>query len=159
MMLVHEALPHLMNTSGKILYNSSMSAYYGVPKLSLYNSSKIALHRFFDCLRMELPKGSVGITIACPGLVNTEKAATYIPETDMKQSMDARKCALQMLEACAKGQREIRMNLIDSPPISGELVYLLVSLFPSLADWILAKAYEFQEKSGGIRDAIETPPS
>lgn len=79
MYLIYYALPELRKTRGKVLYVSSMSAYYGVPKLSFYSSTKYAMHSFLNCVRVEeaSKKSGVQITIAAPG--KTLETITFLP--------------------------------------------------------------------------------
>jgi short-subunit dehydrogenase len=169
MQMCYYATPHLLKTKtkergiGRILFISSLTAYYPVPKCSLYNSSKVAMHRFLDTLRMELDMSlgpnSLWITIGAPGLVNTDTAATYISSKDMENSMSAEECARIMIDAAIEGRREVLTNVVQRPiPISGNLVYFLTALFPEFTDRILRSAYHFHtEQTGGIKDAVERP--
>jgi len=151
MLLLHYAIPHLTKTKGKILYVSSMSSYYGVAKLSLYSSSKLAMHGFLSCLRLEISKKEIQITICSPGLIGTDIARTFIGEKEMKGSMSPTKCAFQMVEAVGLGDRECLMNVIDSPPINGTIFFWLSQFFPQLVELI--------GSTSPVKDAIMDHPT
>jgi len=56
---------------GQIVVVSSVMGKIGTPMRSAYAASKHALHGFFECLRAEVAADGVGVTIICPGYVNT----------------------------------------------------------------------------------------
>jgi hypothetical protein len=72
--------------------------------------------------------------------------------------MKVSKCANQLLDSIARRDRQVNMNLIDSPPISGQFIYYLAVLFPSLTEWILRKTYAFRKEGEDIKDVVEPKP-
>lgn len=66
------ALGLLIANRGTVAVMSSIAGKIGAPKRSGYAASKHALHGFFDCLRAELSGSGVGVSILCPGYVNTD---------------------------------------------------------------------------------------
>lgn len=65
-------LPHFIeNKSGHFVTITSVSGKLGTPKRSAYAASKHALHGFFDCLRAEVYKDNINVTLVCPGYVQT----------------------------------------------------------------------------------------
>ncbi len=62
-----------------------------------------------------------------------------------------------MITATVRGDREYHMNIVDKPPINGDLVHFIASLFPGAMDFVLRKTYNFKEGEG-IKDAIEAKP-
>jgi len=159
MLMIKYALPHIKKSKGGILFNSTMSVFYGIPKLGLYSSSKLAMHSILDCISAELPANSgIAITVVCPGLIETEHAGAHVPASDMQRAMKVSVCAKQFLDGIAQKKRHINMNLVASPPVSGELVYLLAVLFPSLTEWLLRKTYSFRKEGEDILDVVEEKP-
>ena len=69
--LTRLALPSLRERRGAILVISSLTGIVAPPTRSAYAAAKHALHGFFGSLRVELRKAHVGVTIACPGYVDT----------------------------------------------------------------------------------------
>eukprot|EP00029_Vermamoeba_vermiformis_P003301 TRINITY_DN13694_c0_g1_i1.p1 TRINITY_DN13694_c0_g1~~TRINITY_DN13694_c0_g1_i1.p1 ORF type:complete len:330 (+),score=102.57 TRINITY_DN13694_c0_g1_i1:59-1048(+) len=159
MYLIHYALPELRKTRGKILYVSSMSAYYGVPKLSFYSSTKYAMHSFLNCVRVEEAgkKSGVQITIAAPGLIGTDTAKAYVNPKEFEGAMAPSRCARLMVDGLLEGQREMKMNLVDRPPINGTAMYYVGVFFPSFVDWFMLFNSSLQ-KEGGLKDAILEHP-
>ena len=64
-------LPSLIDRRGHIVVLSSLTGLVGTPTRSVYAASKHALHGMFSGLRVELRQHEVGVTIMCPGYVDT----------------------------------------------------------------------------------------
>ncbi|NOZ79678.1 MAG: SDR family oxidoreductase [Acidobacteria bacterium] len=64
-------LDDLKKSAGRILVMSSLTGLVGTPTRTAYSASKHALHGFFNALRVELRPFGVGITLVCPGYVQT----------------------------------------------------------------------------------------
>jgi len=161
MWLIHQLLPHLKKTiDSHILFVSSLSITYGIPKTSFYASSKLAMHGVLDALRMELgPKSNISITIANVGAVATQvfKDAMMNPKDEEKAAMDPTKCGRLLLEYMVSKRREVLMPLVDKPvPIPG----LFSWLFPELMEALVRTQYSItDEKQGFIKDAGGQPPT
>ncbi|MGB6152851.1 MAG: SDR family oxidoreductase [Pricia sp.] len=68
-------LPHFMSRqTGHFVTISSLMGKFASPKRSGYCAAKHALHGFFDALRMEHTKDNIGVTMVCPGFVQTNVA-------------------------------------------------------------------------------------
>ena len=63
---------------GHIAVVSSVAGKFGVPGLSAYSASKHALQGWFDSLRAEVHDDGIGVTLACPGFVQTSIASNMI---------------------------------------------------------------------------------
>jgi short-subunit dehydrogenase len=71
--LTKAILPKMLDRgSGHFTIVSSVVGYIGTPMRSAYAASKHALHGYFDSLRAEVHDDGVGVTIVCPGYVDTE---------------------------------------------------------------------------------------
>jgi short-subunit dehydrogenase len=68
----HAALPHLVASRGRIGAVSSLAGLVGVPGRTAYCATKFAMTGFFEALRVELADAGVSVTIAYPGVVDTE---------------------------------------------------------------------------------------
>jgi NAD(P)-dependent dehydrogenase (short-subunit alcohol dehydrogenase family) len=68
----HAALPHLKASRGRIVAVSSLAGLVGVPGRTAYSATKFAMTGFFEALRTELKPSGVSVTIAYPGVVDTE---------------------------------------------------------------------------------------
>jgi len=62
-----------------------------------------------------------------------------------------------MVDGLLEGQREMRMNLVDKPPINGTAMYYVGVFFPAFVDWFMLLTSSIQ-KDGGLKDAIEEHP-
>jgi len=63
---------------GHIVNTSSMAGLIAVPELEvgLYTASKYACTAYCEILRAELAPEGIGVSVLCPGLIDTELAAT-----------------------------------------------------------------------------------
>jgi NAD(P)-dependent dehydrogenase (short-subunit alcohol dehydrogenase family) len=68
----HAALPHLKASKGRIVAVSSLAGLVGVPGRTAYCTSKFAMNGFMEALRTELLSDGVSVTIAYPGVVDTD---------------------------------------------------------------------------------------
>uniref|UniRef100_A0A6B2L9A2 Uncharacterized protein n=1 Tax=Arcella intermedia TaxID=1963864 RepID=A0A6B2L9A2_9EUKA len=166
MWLVHLTLPHLKasaSTRGHrshILHVGSISVTYGVPKLSFYAASKLAMNGFIDAVRMELgPKSVVSLTTANVGAVATDtfKDSLINPTSvELDSAMETEKCARLLLEYMVAEKREVMMPLVDKPfPISGYISWM----FPEAAEYMLRSQYNITgAKQGFLKDVGGKPP-
>lgn len=115
--LTKAILPHFVHrNNGHIIVTSSVTGKIGTPLRSSYAASKHALHGFFDSLRSEVYKNNIGITLVCPGFVNTDVSKNALTADGSKQNttdkatangLDPDVVALKVLKAVAKGKQEI----------------------------------------------------
>ena len=70
--LTRAVLPSMLgNKRGQFVVISSVMGKVGTPMRSAYAASKHALHGFFDCLRSEVAKEGLIVTMICPGFIAT----------------------------------------------------------------------------------------
>ena len=66
-------VPHMVSRgSGHVLVISSVQGLLPIPGRAAYCSSKHALQSWADCLRAELPRDTVKVSVISPGYVNTD---------------------------------------------------------------------------------------
>lgn len=71
--VAHAVLPRMVERdSGHIAVMSSIAGKIAPPGHATYAASKHALHGYFEGLRAELHETNVGITIICPGWIQTD---------------------------------------------------------------------------------------
>ncbi|EFJ04409.1 hypothetical protein SELMODRAFT_138761 [Selaginella moellendorffii] len=137
------ALPHLKRSGGKVVVNSSVSAWLPMPRLAIYNAAEAALLNLFDTLRVEVGN-SVGITIATPGWVESEitrgkfisAEGEHVTMPDLRDVTVgpvpvtyAEECAKAIFSGTVRGARYVRV-----PSWYG--VTLLYRIFaPELIEW------------------------
>jgi dehydrogenase/reductase SDR family member 7B len=140
MELTRLLLPHLLQrNSGHIAVISSVMGKIGTPLRSAYAAAKHALHGYFDCLRTEVWKQNIKVTVIMPGYIKTKvslnavtASGTPLNETgkNIGHGYPADKTAKQILNAIRRGCYEKYVGR----PFSKEWMALhLMRLFPSLA--------------------------
>lgn len=71
--LTRAVLPGMLTQKrGQLVVISSVMGKIGTPLRSAYAASKHALHGFFDCLRAEVAKDGVVVSLVCPGFIATD---------------------------------------------------------------------------------------
>ena len=66
-------LPRMIerNQGGHIVNTASMSAFVALPSTGIYCTTKMAVRGLTECLAMELKESAIGVSLLCPGAVNT----------------------------------------------------------------------------------------
>ncbi len=102
--------------AGRIVVVSSVMGYVGTPGRSTYAAAKHALHGYFDSLRAEHWRENIGITIVCPGYVQTAVSDNALGPRGEKHgrtdathvgSITPAQCAAAIVRAVARGKDEI----------------------------------------------------
>jgi short-subunit dehydrogenase len=138
------ALPHLKETSGRVVNISSLGGMLAIPLNTSYVASKFAVNGFSDSLRMELTGTEVSVTVICPYWVVTEFHERYLDKDGQPKgpagraiytdkTMTADQCAKIILNAARKRKREVLMG-------PGRMGILLKLISPSLTDKIAIEA-------------------
>lgn len=139
----HAALPHLKATRGQVVAVSSLAGLVGVPGRTAYSATKFAMTGFFEALRAELKPAGVGVTIAYPGVVDTEIRrrgydATGRPagKSGLKEegAMPVDECARLILDGMEAREREVVMTA------RGKLGRFLKLLAPGVVEDMALKA-------------------
>lgn len=135
------AAPHMRRQGGGRIVNiSSIGGKVATPHLLPYCASKFALVGLSDGMRAELAKDGVKVTTVCPGLMRTgshvnalfkgqhEREFTWFAVIDSLPgtSMDARRAARQIVEACRRGDPSLVVS------VQAKALTLLANAFPDL---------------------------
>ncbi len=117
---------------------SSILAHRAVPGKSEYCASKFALHGFSDALRAELTSKQIDVVLVSPSTTSSEFSASVIEKKGKapavgKFTRTPHGIAAAALRAIRTGKHEI------IPSKTGYAMVLLDRLWPSLADWAVAK--------------------
>jgi len=139
------ALPHLMETRGRLVNISSLGGKLAVPFNTSYCASKFAMLGFSDALRMELAEAGVSVTVVCPYWVITEFHERFLNKDGQpagpqgravytKNMMTADQCAQVVLRAARRRQREVVMA-------PGPLAVWLKLIAPGLLDRLTVAAF------------------
>jgi NAD(P)-dependent dehydrogenase (short-subunit alcohol dehydrogenase family) len=122
---------------GRIVNVSSIGGRIGVPHLVPYCASKFALSGLSDAMRPELTKDGINVTTVCPGLMRTgspfnawfkgqhraEFAWFVIADSMPGVTIDARRAAAQVIDACRYGDAEL---IISVPAKVAILAHMLM---------------------------------
>jgi len=144
--MVVAALPQMRHQGeGRIVNISSIGGRIAVPHLVPYSASKFALVGLSDGLRIELARDNITVTTVCPGLMRTgspvnamfkgqrpqEYAWFAISDSLPLSSIDARRAARQIIDACRRGDAELVIT------IQARLAILARTLAPELVADVL----------------------
>jgi NAD(P)-dependent dehydrogenase (short-subunit alcohol dehydrogenase family) len=120
------ALPHMRREGeGRIVNISSIGGRVAAPHLVPYSASKFALAGLSEGLRAELASDNIVVTTVYPGLMRTgspvnamfkgkrpqEYAWFAISDSLPLASIDARRAAHQIVEACRHGRAELVITI------------------------------------------------
>lgn len=106
--LTKAVLPHFVSKkSGRFVTITSLMGKFGSPYRSGYCGAKHALHGFFDVLRMEHEKDGIGVTLICPGFIQTNVAKNALIADGSRQEKDD-DATQQGLPVAVLGVRMIR---------------------------------------------------
>jgi short-subunit dehydrogenase len=132
--------------SGRIVNVTSIGGKIAVPHLLPYSASKFALVGFSKGLRAELAKDGIVVTTVVPGLMRTgsprdaefkgKHMAEYgwfiLSDSLPGVSMDARKAAERIVDACVAGKGEVVLGL------PAQVAAILEAVAPNLVEPLLA---------------------
>lgn len=102
--------------SGHFVVVSSLVGVFGTPLRSTYSASKHALHGFFETLRAEHHNDHIGVTMFCPGFVQTNVSrnaltgdGTPLGTMDKKTfaGITAEQCAERLFQATVRREEEV----------------------------------------------------
>ena len=171
------ALPHMRQSGAKRIVNiSSIGGKIAVPHLLPYSASKFALTGLSQGLRAELAGDGFAVTTVCPGLMRTgstynarfkgqhrqEFTWFHIADSLPVVSINARRAARQIVEACRYGDPELVITLAAriavvmnavSPTATARLMSAISRLLPS------ATTVEGDEARSGWQSVSAIAPS
>lgn len=141
--LTNAVLPGMLERgSGSIVIVSSVAGYVGTPQRSSYCASKHAVRGYYDSLRAELHGTGVGVTVVCPGYVNTEITEHALragggehgkKDKAIANGLSAQTCAKAIAKAIARGKTELA---IGGPEV---LAIYAKRFFPKLVERLVPK--------------------
>jgi len=129
------ALPHLINSKGKVIFISSLAALHGLPGYSLYSSSKMALTALYQSLKKELQMKGVFVGIAYVGFTqNDAEKKTFTPDGTRVEVPERGKFKVATKEKTA---RLIINQIVNEEGLKlhsamGKIAFVMSRLFPSL---------------------------
>lgn len=161
--LMLAAMPHMRRQGGGRIVNvASIGGKISVPHLLPYSASKFALVGLSDGMRAELAQDNILVTTVCPGLMRTgspynalfkgqhqaEFAWFNILDSLVVSSIDARRAARQIVEACRYGDAELVISM------QAQLATRLVPLFPESVATMMAALTRFLPGPAGAEGDV-----
>lgn len=144
--VITTTLPTMKKKGGKIVIIASMAGISGMIGYTAYGTSKFALVGFAECLRPELKRMNIDVSLVCPPEVETplivEEAKTLSPESRALKSMAGLLTVEQAGKAVVKAVKGNQFLTI--PGVMANATYLLLKLFPgklsrSVQDFVIKK--------------------
>jgi NAD(P)-dependent dehydrogenase (short-subunit alcohol dehydrogenase family) len=149
---------------GRIVNISSIGGKISVPHLVPYCVGKFALTGFSEGLRSELAKDNIYVTTVCPGLMRTgsprnasfkgnneaEYAWFSISDALPVVSMNAKRAARRIVNACLCGEAEVVLSLPARAAVK------LHGLFPGTTTDLLGLMNVLLPPPGGIGSDVRT---
>ncbi|GAB4430964.1 MAG: SDR family NAD(P)-dependent oxidoreductase [Bacteroidia bacterium] len=121
--LTKAVLPYMLaQGSGHVAVVSSITGKFGFPLRSAYAAAKHALHGFFETLYLELYDKGIGVTVVCPGRIQTavslhalgpDGRPQGVMDPGQAKGMPARVCADRILRAIRRRRAEVYIGGLD----------------------------------------------
>lgn len=145
------AIKELRKTKGSIVFISSLAGIRGLPYLSAYSSSKMALRGIAESIRIEEEKHNIHVGLVLVGITQIEHNKETISSDGSKKILKKRDSSkVDSTEKVAKNvlkNIQKRKFITTLTPI-GKLNKFLQARFPMLVEKIiLGNLSKFQEKS------------
>ena len=145
------AIPHLRKTNGSIVFISSLAGIRGLPGLSAYCSSKMALRPIAESIRIEEKKHNIHVGLIQVGITEIEhKKEAIAADGSLKILKDRDKAKVQTTQQVALATlRNIKKRkFITTLTGIGKLNKFMQARFPMLVEKIILKnLHKFEEKS------------
>lgn len=140
--VIQTFLPDLLKkSSGHILNIGSIDGLVPIPGQSAYCASKFAVTGLSEVLYYDLKPQGIGVTLVCPGYVNTPMARSH-PVKDLPLRFRGWEKVARLLEAFSSRPEKIASRALDGvekgrflviPGLPSRLMYHYRRLFPRLA--------------------------
>ncbi|PRQ41504.1 putative oxidoreductase [Rosa chinensis] len=127
----------LRRGKGHFVVMSSAAGKTPAPGQAVYSASKHALNGYFHTLRSELYQKGIGVTIVCPGPIETSNgtgAASSENKASSEKRVSSERCAELTIIAATHGLKEV---WISYQPVLA--VMYLVQYMPTIGYWLMDK--------------------
>ena len=142
--LTQAALPH-MRGRGQLIYVSSVVGLRALPYLGGYAAAKAALDRLTESLRVELRGTGIAVTLIRPGTTRTGFSRNRLGGGQERRRVNTRAATPEQV-ARAILKAAIRQPRVAYVSMADRLIVGLSLLAPRLADWMLGRAFEWEQK-------------
>lgn len=100
------ALPRMADRRhGQVAIMASLAGFRGIPGSSAYSAGKAAVRVYGEALRAEMAPHGVGVTVICPGYINTPMTA--VNQFKMPFLLSAERAAALMTKGIARNKARI----------------------------------------------------
>jgi short-subunit dehydrogenase len=143
------AIKYLRQTKGSLVFISSLAGIRGLPFLSAYSSSKMALRALAESIRIEEKQYNIHVGLVYVGYTENDPGKEAIAADGSKIVLNPRKGkGVQTKESVAKAvlKNISRRNFITVLTPIGKLNALLQSRFPMLVEKIIIRNFKKFEK-------------
>lgn len=145
------AIPFLRETQGSIVFISSLAGIRGLPGLSAYCSSKMALRSIAESIRIEERKHKIHVGLIFVGITDIEHNKETIAADGSRKVLESRKNKkVQSTESVAKAvyKNIKRRKFIAVLTSIGKINAYLQPRMPLLVEGIILKnLHKFEERS------------
>jgi len=140
---------------GHIVNVSSLAGYVASEALAVYATTKFGVFGLSEALREELAPHGIGVTVVCPGIIDTPITGSARLRGPVMNRPGARARMAEMYRRRGYGPDRVAANILKAiarnravAPISPEawVAYYLKRLSPGLVRWINAKLGERNRK-------------
>jgi NAD(P)-dependent dehydrogenase (short-subunit alcohol dehydrogenase family) len=141
-------LPRMVQRArgGHVVNVSSQAGFQANPALAAYSTTKFAVFGLSEALRIELRAHQIGVTVVCPGVVNTSIIRTGTIRGDHAHERQDK--LVRLYTRRGYGPEKVAVRILQAvqrnravAPITPEahIGYLLTRIAPPIARWVSAK--------------------
>lgn len=133
---------------GHVINTASMAGHLAVPGLGVYNASKFAVVAISETLRTDLEGSNIGVSVLCPGLVDTNifESGRNRPE-NLQTATDTADIASSLFGDGTPEERKERLRAMAlDPAVVGDMVLhaireneLYIFTHPEIEDAVTAR--------------------
>jgi short-subunit dehydrogenase len=137
---------------GHIVNVASAAAYLPSKDLAAYATSKAAVVAMSDCLRGELARSGVGVSVVCPGFVNTNitRTTTFSGLSEKKEA-DRRDRATRLYARRNYPPEKVAERIVDAVLHNRAMVPVTPE---ARAGWLIARLAPALARAGARRTLV-----
>lgn len=137
------ALPYLKKSKGSVVFVSSVAGIRGLPGLSAYSSSKMALRAIAETMRFDLKKYGIHIGLVYVGYAENDDGKKYVDKDGSLRTIEKR-AGIKTLSK-DKIANAILKNILKRRFITimsglGRLNAIMQRISPQFVEWVLIRS-------------------
>lgn len=150
--LTQALLPSMVSRrSGHIVVISSVQGKIAIPYRSAYAASKHATQAYFDCLRAEIERYGIPVTVISPGYIQSNLSVNAITEDGSKHGVLDKTTAMgqdprDVAQAVLKAVRQRSKDVVLAGLVPNLAIYLR-TMWPALFFKIMSSRARKEQKS------------